>query len=154
MASSIGRAATTVMGKAFERHIQSDGLALTPDGQTLYWTVLSGHTLWRISTALLRDPSMDERALANRPERVDTIEATDGLLFDRQGQLWLGGLEHGALYRFSPESRKYEQVILDPRLRWPDTFAQGPEGHIYVTTSQIHLPPAERGPYEIYRFTP
>lgn len=144
----------TVMGRPFEREMHSDGIALSPDGQTLYWTVLSGHTLWRIATAALRDASMDDRSLANRVERVEAIEATDGLLFDRQGTLWLGGLEKGAIYRYSPETKKYEQVLQDPRLRWPDTFAQGPDGKIYVTLSQIHLPPAERGPYELYRFTP
>ena len=37
---------------------------------------------------------------------------------------------------------------------WPDSFAQGPQGWIYVTTTQIHLPPSERGPYGIYRFQP
>lgn len=25
----------------------------------------------------------------------------------------------------------------DPRLRWPDTFSQGPDGTVYVTTSHI-----------------
>ena len=28
-------------------------------------------------------------------------------------------------------------LIQDPRLRWPDTFAQGPDGAIYFTTSHI-----------------
>jgi hypothetical protein len=28
-------------------------------------------------------------------------------------------------------------VVQDPRLRWPDTFSQGPDGSLYVTTSRI-----------------
>jgi hypothetical protein len=28
-------------------------------------------------------------------------------------------------------------VVQDERLRWPDTFSQGPDGTIYVTTSHI-----------------
>jgi hypothetical protein len=28
-------------------------------------------------------------------------------------------------------------VVQDERLRWPDTFGQGPDGTIYVTTSHI-----------------
>jgi hypothetical protein len=28
-------------------------------------------------------------------------------------------------------------VVQDKRLRWPDTFSQGPDGTIYVTTSHI-----------------
>lgn len=142
-----------VMGRPFERGVQSDGIALGPDGKTLYWTVLTGHSLWRIPTEALRDPGLDDAALATRIERVATIVATDGIEFDGQGNLWLGGLEDSSIARYVPGGT-YTQVIQDPRLRWPDTFARGPDGKLYVTTSQIHLPPAERGPYEIYRFTP
>ncbi len=28
-------------------------------------------------------------------------------------------------------------IVHDPRLRWPDTFAEGPDGSIYLTTSHI-----------------
>ncbi|WP_224361514.1 SMP-30/gluconolactonase/LRE family protein [Hyalangium versicolor] len=142
-----------VMGRSFPRAVQSDGIALSPDRKTLYWTVLTGHTLWRIPTEALRDARLDDAALAGRIEQVATIVATDGIEFDRQGQLWLGGLEDSSLARYVPEG-KYKQVLQDDRLRWPDTFAVGPDGKVYVTTSQIHLQPAERGPYEIYRFTP
>ncbi|WP_224244721.1 SMP-30/gluconolactonase/LRE family protein [Hyalangium gracile] len=142
-----------VMGRPFPRAVQSDGIALSPDRKTLYWTVLTGHTLWRISTEALRDASLDDPALAGRVEQVDTIVATDGIEFDRQGKLWLGGLEDSSLAVYVPGG-KYKQVLQDDRLRWPDTFAVGPDGRMYVTTTQIHLPPAERGPYEIYRFAP
>ena len=143
----------TIQGRPFTRQIQSDGIALTPDGQTLYWAALSGHTLWRIPTALLRDASLDARSLANRVERVEGIGATDGMLFDSRGTLWLGGLEDGSIHRFIP-GKGDERFLQDARLRWPDSFAEGPGGSLYVTTSQIHLTPAERGPYELFRFTP
>ncbi|WNG38204.1 hypothetical protein F0U61_34455 [Archangium violaceum] len=144
---------TVIMGRTFERSVQSDGIALSPDRKTLYWSALSGHTLWRIPAEALRDPQQNDEALAKKIERVATIVATDGILFDTKGRLWLGGLEDGAIYRYVPGGA-YEQVLKDPRLLWPDSFAEGPRGDIYVTTSQIHLPPAERGAYEIYRFSP
>jgi hypothetical protein len=31
----------------------------------------------------------------------------------------------------------YLTSVQDERLRWPDTFSQGPDGAIYVTTSHI-----------------
>lgn len=142
-----------VLGRRFDRAIQSDGIALSPDRKTLYWTALTGHSLWRISTEALLDAKLDDTALASRVERVHTIVATDGILFDGNGVLWLGGLEDGSIYRYAPGGA-YEQAIHDARLLWPDSFAQGPQGWIYVTTTQIHLPPAERGPYGIYRFQP
>jgi hypothetical protein len=30
-----------------------------------------------------------------------------------------------------------EILVHDKRLRWPDTFTQGPDGTVYVTTSHI-----------------
>ena len=35
------------------------------------------------------------------------------------------------------EGDRVSTLIEDERLRWPDTFSQGPEGAIYVTTSRI-----------------
>lgn len=142
-----------VLGRRFDRQVQSDGIALSPDRQTLYWSALTGHTLWRIPTEALLDKSLDDKALAGRVEKAQTIVAPDGILFDSQGVLWLGGLEDGAIYRYVPGG-SYERVIQDARLLWPDSFAEGPQRWIYVTTTQIHLPPAERGPYGIYRFQP
>ncbi|OJH34280.1 SMP-30/gluconolactonase/LRE family protein [Cystobacter ferrugineus] len=143
----------TVMGRTMKKLVQSDGIALSPDRETLYWAALTGHVLWRIPTAALLDIQQNDEALAPRIERVHSIVATDGIMFDRNGTLWLGGLEDSSIHRYVPGGA-YTQVIQDNRLRWPDSFAQGPDGKIYVTTSQIHLPPAERGPYEIYRFAP
>lgn len=142
-----------VMGRRFDMQVQADGIALTPDRQTLYWSALTGHSLWRIPTEALLDPRLDDKALAGRVEKAQTIVATDGILFDSKGVLWLGGLEDGSIYRYVPGGA-YEQAIHDARLLWPDSFAEGPQGWIYVTTAQIHIPPAERGPYGIYRFQP
>jgi hypothetical protein len=49
-------------------------------------------------------------------------------------------------------------VVQDTRLQWPDTMAWGPDGRLYVTTSQIHRMPKyhggvskQHGPYMVYR---
>jgi len=34
-------------------------------------------------------------------------------------------------------SGQLRTVVQDARLRWPDTFGQGPDGTLYVTTSRI-----------------
>ncbi len=36
-------------------------------------------------------------------------------------------------------------LVRDPRLRWPDTFAQGPDGTLYVTNSDITDSPRFHG---------
>ena len=64
----------------------------------------------------------------------------DGLPIDRGGEL---------MYVTSPEDDSIRVrnlhlvgstprlVIGDPRLRWPDTFSQGPDGSVFATTSRI-----------------
>lgn len=40
-----------------------DGIALSPDGQYLYYQALTGRTLYRIATAALRDSTLSAAAL-------------------------------------------------------------------------------------------
>jgi hypothetical protein len=35
------------------------------------------------------------------------------------------------------EGDQVRMLVQDPRLRWPDTFAQGPDGTVYITASHI-----------------
>ncbi|VXD07223.1 hypothetical protein SPHINGOT1_80005 [Sphingomonas sp. T1] len=44
--------------------VASDGIALSPDGATLYYSPLSSRHLYAVSTALLRDPASDNGTLA------------------------------------------------------------------------------------------
>jgi hypothetical protein len=51
----------------------------------------------------------------------------------------------GTLYLTSPVNNgitrlvgdHVEPVLTDKRLRWPDTFSEGPDGRIYITASHI-----------------
>lgn len=51
----------------------------------------------------------------------------------------------GVLYLTSPTDNSItrltgstvETVLTDPRLRWPGTFSEGPDGRMYVTASRI-----------------
>lgn len=140
----------TVEGRRRERPVHADGIALSPDRRWVYWAALTGHTLYRIPAAVLADPKLDDAELAGRIEKVRKIASTDGIAFDPEGDLYLGGLEDGSIYRLTPGGR-YERLIRDKRLSWPDSFAVEPDGNVLITTSQIHLPPDRRGAYELLR---
>ena len=140
----------TVEGRQREKPVQADGIALSPDRRWVYYAALTGHTLYRIPAAALADPKQDDAELARQVEKVHEIAATDGIAFDPAGQLFLGGLEDGSVYLLTPGGR-YVRLLRDERLSWPDSFAVEADGAVLVTTSQIHLPPAERGPYRLFR---
>ena len=121
----------------------ADGIALAADGRTLYWQALTGRTLYGIPTAALDDPALTPAALAAQVARIGINGVADGLLIDRQGQMYVTSPEDSAvkLRDGDPSGvRTGDQLAIvaqGARLRWPDTLAAGPDGAIYVTTSRI-----------------
>ena len=80
------------------------------------------------------------------------------MLEGRNGTVYLAAFEKNAITRFDPRSGKTTTVTEDNRLQWPDTLAWGPDGKLYVTTSQIHRMPKyhggqskQQGPFMVYR---
>lgn len=113
----------------------ADSIALSPDGRQLYWKALTGKTLYRIPTDALDNPRLSARDVEARVERVGESEPTDGLWFDRRGRLYLTAIEGNAVK--VRDGDRDATLVRDERLRWPDTFAEGPDGTIYVTSSHI-----------------
>jgi sugar lactone lactonase YvrE len=118
----------------------ADGIALSADGKQLYWQALTGKTLYRMATDILQKAGDDPSAKAAKPEKVATTEPVDGLWMDKSGDIYLSAIGADAVKRLKPDGT-IETVITDARLRWPDTFAQGPDGAIYVTASHIQDSP-------------
>ncbi len=114
----------------------ADGIEVSPDGAFVYWQALTGRTLYRISTDTLADPSLDEAALNDRIEVMGEVGVSDGYWMDRQGRLYISAVEDKAVKVREP-SGEVRTVVQDDRLRWPDSFAQGPDEALYVTTSRI-----------------
>jgi sugar lactone lactonase YvrE len=133
------------------RQIHVDGLALDPKGETLYYQALSGKTLYRIKTEYLREPDFTEKERGLHVEKFANSFPADGLWFATDGNIYAGALEDSAIRRFKPDG-SVENVVQDNRLAWPDSFAQGSDGALFVTTSQIHLGSNPGRPYRIFKF--
>ena len=112
----------------------SDGIAISNDGRTLYWQALTGRTLYAIDTDLLR-AHVEEDARAAGVRKVATTHVADGLWMSRSGVLHLTSPSDFSIKRLRGD--RVETVLTDRRLRWPDTFAEGPDGRMYVTASRI-----------------
>jgi len=135
----------------------SDGIALSPDGAYLYYKPLTDKELYRIETTSLLDTTLPSTVLAARVEDLGTYTTTDGMEFDRQGNLYLGDLEQHRIMKIDP-SLKMSVLLQDDRLIWPDSYSISSDGYLYLSTSQINKQPDFNGgtskrtsPYAIYR---
>jgi sugar lactone lactonase YvrE len=135
-------------GEAPRVHV--DGLALSKDGEFLYYHALTGLTLYRIETRWLRDATFGEYTQGIKVESLYETCAADGMAVGPEGYLYMTAIEDNAIKLFVSLG-KLETVVKDPRLKWPDSSAFGPDGDMYVTTSQIHLGNNPREPYMIFR---
>jgi sugar lactone lactonase YvrE len=120
--------------------VASDGIALSPDGETLYYCPLTSRRLYAVATAYLRDPTLAPEELAAQVRDLGPKPAVDGMVMDDQGRLYLSAFEHNAIMRRLPDGT-IEALAQDPRLLWPDTFAIGPDGYLYATVNQFGRQP-------------
>jgi len=140
--------------------IASDGIALDGKNGYLYYHALTAHKLYRIKTTFLTDEKLGKKDLESKVENVGQTPAPDGMLEAPDGSIYLTDLEHNAVVHWNAETKSIEQVIADRRLMWPDTLSWGPNGELYVTTSQIqNMPRFNDGksirtePYKLWKIT-
>ena len=119
----------------------ADSIALSSDGAWLYWKPLTGTTLYRIQTTALTGRGFAGEDIASAVQPYGKVGPTDGLWIGRGTEtLYLTSIEDNAVkardLAAGPDGPT-RTVVQDPRLRWPDTFSQGPDGSLYVTSSRI-----------------
>jgi sugar lactone lactonase YvrE len=147
----------TIGGKPWLRNgekisVHADGIAYDPSGDYVYYQVLTGRTMYRITASTLRQFDLSEKAVEANVETVGQTGAADGLIFGPDGKVYISALEHDAILRTTPEG-EVETVIQDKAIVWPDSFSFGPGNKLYFTTSRIHEGSAPKGQYGIYRIT-
>jgi sugar lactone lactonase YvrE len=117
----------------------ADGIALSTDGGTLYWQAIKGKTLYGVPTAALRSGASDAD-VASQVRSVGDNGPADGLLISRHdGRMLVSSPQDDSVKWRDPSMAGSPLAVLvhDKRLRWPDTFSEGPDGTIYLTTSHI-----------------
>jgi sugar lactone lactonase YvrE len=138
----------------------SDGIALSSNGDYLYYQALTGATIYRVKTSVLRESGASPDAAHSAVEQVAKTFPADGLWMDAEDRLYLSNINESAVYRLL-KNGSLEKLVVDSRLQWPDTFSQGPDGSVYITASHINdAPQFNHGksprtePYSVFRFMP
>lgn len=130
-------AATGPDGKPQPFNVASDGIALSADGETLYFCALSSRALYSVPTRLLRDPAAGDADIARAIVYLGEKGASDGLEADAAGNVYGGDYEHDAIRRLAPDG-SWSTIAQGPDLSWPDTLSVGPDGYLYVMANQLH----------------
>ena len=147
----------------------ADGIALSSDGTTLYWQAIKGKTLYSIATndilpglvSAVMPTDLADKSIAGKVKTVGDNGPADGLLIARDGKMYVSSPQDNSLkVRDLAGNGDLKTLIQDAKLRWPDTFAEGPDGTIYFTTSHIqdsafYKPDAPAAlPTELWSFKP
>ena len=137
-----------IQGVPFRITSHVNGIALDPREEYLYFSALSGHTLYRIPVwafHLLFSADLVARALV---EPQGMIPASDGMAFDHEGRLFLTGIETGQIWALT--FKKGTEVFFPGFfVSWPDSLAvEGPD--LFLTASDIQN---RKGFYELYRLS-
>ncbi len=153
----------TVSGKPLQMldgqpaHFSADGIMLGENDRTVFWQATTGRTMYRVPLAALFDHALTPQALGEKVEVAATTFVTDGYWSSRRAGMLLTAAEAFAVRRMEPDGR-FTTLVQDPRLLWPDSMAEGPDGAIYVTASHIPEMKAWQGPgvaqTQLFRFHP
>ena len=114
----------------------ADGIALSPDGKTLYYTSLSQRDIFAVATDVLADESADAgpavRTVASKQS------CNDGLACDARGRIYSTDYESNAIRVFDPAGGKPPTLLVrDERILWPDSMFVR-DGAIYFTSNQLN----------------
>lgn len=138
--------------------VGADGIAISPDGKTLYYCPLISRHLYSVSIDALADPNNKDAAVgATVKDLGDKGGAGDGLESDAQGRVYLSNYEHNAILRRNTDGT-IETLVHDPRVLWPDTLSLAADGYLYFTANQIERQPVfnngrdlRQKPYVLFR---
>lgn len=138
----------------FDKHqTHSDGIALSQDGAWLYFSPMTGKSIYKIATAKLRNRNL---SVSDRAKAIKTVTnqsvPTDGLWLQAD-KLYMGDLPHEGLYVYDLKKQQGHELKLNQAIHWADSFAEDAQGRIYFTTSQINYRDQIPEAYRIYRLS-
>jgi sugar lactone lactonase YvrE len=119
--------------------IGSDGIALSADRITLYYTPITGRNLYSIDTSLLRDYN---HSLEEIERAVQTIGSkgttTDGMHADNKGNVFYTMLEGKGVGIYNPYRNNFKKFVSDDRMLWVDGVAFDQKGSIIFNNNRLH----------------
>ncbi len=119
--------------------IHSDGIALNPEQNRLYWHALTGYHLYSVPTDVLHG-NVNEDKVEEKVSNMGVTPAPDGMIFDKNGNLYMADLERNAVSYRTPKG-EMKILIQDERIKWPDSFSIDQDNNLIFTDSLLQDTP-------------
>ncbi|MBB1600977.1 L-dopachrome tautomerase-related protein [Variovorax sp. UMC13] len=116
-----------------------NGIALSPDGRTLYWTVTTGTRAHAIPTAILRQADASAAQVDAAVRDLGPVGGnTDGIVTDAKGALYITDVTRNGIVKYDPRTNTMALIASDDGVHWPDTPALLPGGDLVFTSSALN----------------
>lgn len=147
---------------AFNLFVGVDGIALDKNSEWLYFAPLSGYKMYRIRMSELLDKSLTPAQLGAKVETYADKPFNGGLSIDAANNLYLTEVGERAIGIIPPDTRKYQRLVSDAAMSWPDGVTYNSDGYMYTGAAQLPLTDVlqadkvarNKPPYLVYRFKP
>jgi len=119
-----------------------DGIAISADGDDLFFGGVGTRYMYSIPTSYLRDNSVNSDALAQGAVVTRTQKGVaDGFETDTNNFIYHGNMEQEAISFFNPANGTDQLFVRDPRINWVDTMSIATDGYLYFTVNQLCFGP-------------
>jgi sugar lactone lactonase YvrE len=142
-------------GKLSEHNCQvtlSNGLAFSPDGQTMYHADTTAHRIDRYRFAM-DSGTLSEKSVFQSfsPERSSPGYGgrPDGAAVDSEGAYWIAMFEGARLLRFAPSGALLQEIELPVRCPTMMAFGGSDLRTLFVTSASQNRSPAELNAYPL-----
>ena len=122
----------------------ADGLTLSADGETLYFTSTSSRYLYSVPTARLLARDTFSELLATQSIISHGQKGwSDGIETDSNDAIYVPDIEINAINIYFPGNGTVGVFVRDPRLAWMDSLAVAADGYLYWTSTQLWRTPGQ-----------
>ena len=120
-------------------NVGSDGIAVSADGETIFFRSLTSRHLYSVPTEALINRTIQEDNLKKMVvDHGQVAGASDGLEADSSGGIFLTDYEHNAIHRFTGSISTLKTLMYSPQAIWPDSLALADDGYLYFTANQLN----------------
>lgn len=128
-------------GTSAPHHLGINPIAIDPAFAWVYFGTIGGDAIYRIPAKALADEDAKDAALEMAIVKYGEKRPCDGIAVDGKGRVYITDIEGSAVGVTTEEG--YTVLAHDKKLlSWPDGFALGPDGWLYVVQNNLHAHPA------------